>query len=74
MNAVRLPPSASSNTPSSSLRWLLGTLMIWKTVDDVSKRDLSYTQPLGTRWDAVQVAAQNWVSNTGAMHNNALTA
>jgi hypothetical protein len=44
------------------------------TVDDVSKRDLSYTVPLGTRWDAIEVAAQNWVSNTGAMHNNALTA
>lgn len=50
--------------------WIFHTM----TVDDVSKRDPSYTQPLGTRWDAVQVAAQNWVSNTGAMHNNALTA
>jgi NADPH-dependent 2,4-dienoyl-CoA reductase/sulfur reductase-like enzyme len=30
-------------------------------VDAVSELDLSYTPPLGSPWDAVQVAAQNWV-------------
>lgn len=31
------------------------------TVDDISDLDLSYTPPLGSPWDAVQVAAQAWV-------------
>ncbi len=31
------------------------------TVDRLSELDLSYTPPLGSPWDAVQVAAQNWV-------------
>jgi len=31
------------------------------TVDDVSQLDLSYTPPLGSPWDAVQMAAQSWV-------------
>jgi hypothetical protein len=31
------------------------------TVDAVSDLDLSYTQPLGSPWDAVQMAAQAWV-------------
>ncbi|MDO3269021.1 CoA-disulfide reductase, partial [Mycobacteroides abscessus subsp. abscessus] len=30
-------------------------------VDALSELDLSYTPPLGSPWDAVQVAAQNWV-------------
>ena len=30
------------------------------TVDGVVDLDLSYTPPLGTPWDAVQVAAQAW--------------
>ena len=30
------------------------------TVDDVIDLDLSYTPPLGSPWDAVQVAAQGW--------------
>ncbi|MFI0942739.1 FAD-dependent oxidoreductase [Streptomyces sp. NPDC021020] len=30
------------------------------TVDSVSDLDLSYTPPLGSPWDAVQVAAQAW--------------
>jgi hypothetical protein len=30
------------------------------TVEAVSDLDLSYTQPLGSAWDAVQVAAQAW--------------
>jgi NADPH-dependent 2,4-dienoyl-CoA reductase/sulfur reductase-like enzyme len=31
------------------------------TVDDLSELDLSYTPPLGSPWDAVQMAAQAWV-------------
>ena len=31
------------------------------TVDAMSELDLSYTPPLGSPWDAVQVAAQAWV-------------
>jgi hypothetical protein len=30
------------------------------TVDEVSDLDLSYTPPLGSPWDAVQVGAQAW--------------
>ena len=33
------------------------------TVDEVSDLDLSYTPPLGSPWDAVQMAAQAWVRN-----------
>ena len=31
------------------------------TVDAVSDLDLSYTPPLGSPWDAVQMAAQAWI-------------
>ena len=31
------------------------------TVDAVSDIDLSYTPPLGSPWDAVQIGAQAWV-------------
>ena len=31
------------------------------TVDGMSELDLSYTPPLGSPWDAVQLAAQAWV-------------
>jgi len=31
------------------------------TVDDISDLDLSYTPPLGSPWDAVQIGAQAWV-------------
>ena len=31
------------------------------TVDGISELDLSYTPPLGSPWDAVQMAAQAWV-------------
>jgi len=31
------------------------------TVDELSQLDLSYTPPLGSPWDAVQMAAQSWV-------------
>ena len=31
------------------------------TVDAMSDLDLSYTPPLGSPWDAVQMGAQTWV-------------
>src|SRR6185437_7581763 len=34
------------------------------TVDAVSDLDLSYTPPLGSPWDAVQMATQAWVRET----------
>jgi len=34
------------------------------TVDAMSDLDLSYTPPLGSPWDAVQVGAQAWVRQT----------
>ncbi len=36
------------------------------TVDEVSDLDLSYTPPLGSPWDAVQVGAQAWVRHRAA--------
>ncbi len=35
------------------------------TVDAMSELDLSYTPPLGSPWDAVQMAAQAWVRERG---------
>jgi hypothetical protein len=32
------------------------------TVDDLSDLDLSYTPPLGSPWDPLQIAAQAWLS------------
>src|SRR5271170_1035739 len=34
------------------------------TVDEVSDLDLSYTPPLGSPWDAVQIGTQAWVRHT----------
>jgi NADPH-dependent 2,4-dienoyl-CoA reductase/sulfur reductase-like enzyme len=34
------------------------------TLDEVSDLDLSYTPPLGSPWDAVQIAAQSWIRAT----------
>ena len=34
------------------------------TVDEVSDLDLSYTPPLGSPWDAVQMGAQAWIRAT----------
>jgi hypothetical protein len=31
------------------------------TVEDLSDLDLSYTPPLSSPWDPVQIAAQAWV-------------
>ena len=36
------------------------------TVDEVSDLDLSYTPPLGSPWDAVQMGAQAWVRHARA--------
>jgi len=35
------------------------------TADGVSDLDLSYTPPLGSPWDAVQIGAQAWVRHAG---------
>jgi len=35
------------------------------SVDEISDLDLSYTPPLGSPWDAVQVGAQTWVRESG---------
>jgi NADPH-dependent 2,4-dienoyl-CoA reductase/sulfur reductase-like enzyme len=37
------------------------------TVDELSDLDLSYTPPLGSPWDAVQMAAQAWVRDHGLL-------
>ena len=34
------------------------------TVDALADLDLSYTPPLGSPWDAVQLAGQAWVRRT----------
>ena len=47
------PPSASTPTPAALFHDM--------TVDAMSELDLSYTPPLGSPWDAVQMAAQTWV-------------
>jgi NADPH-dependent 2,4-dienoyl-CoA reductase/sulfur reductase-like enzyme len=44
------------------------------SVDAVSELDLSYTPPLGSPWDAVQIATQAWVrEHQLAAHQSALT-
>ena len=35
------------------------------TVDNLNELDLSYAPPLGSPWDAVQMAAQEWVREYG---------
>jgi len=44
------------------------------TVDDVIDLDLSYTPPLGSPWDAVQVAAQGWERAAAAVNQAGVTA
>jgi NADPH-dependent 2,4-dienoyl-CoA reductase/sulfur reductase-like enzyme len=36
------------------------------TVDQISDLDLSYTPPLGSPWDAVQIATQAWTATQTA--------
>ncbi len=38
-------------------------------VDDLNGLDLSYTPPLGTPWDAVQLAAQSWTAMRSRLSN-----
>ena len=38
------------------------------TVEELNDLDLSYTPPLGSPWDAVQMAAQEWVSSAKAQN------
>ena len=42
------------------------------TVDAVSDLDLSYTPPLGSPWDAVQMAAQAWTRSASGRHQTGL--
>ncbi|MDQ0371776.1 FAD-dependent oxidoreductase [Cellulomonas humilata] len=35
------------------------------SVDSISQLDLSYTPPLGSPWDAIQIATQDWVHHAG---------
>jgi NADPH-dependent 2,4-dienoyl-CoA reductase/sulfur reductase-like enzyme len=42
-----------------------GALFHHMTVDGLSDLDLSYTPPFGSPWDAVQLAAQAWSTQTG---------
>jgi hypothetical protein len=41
-----------------------GAIFNGMTVDAVSDLDLSYTPPLGSPWEAVQMGAQAWVRAT----------
>jgi NADPH-dependent 2,4-dienoyl-CoA reductase/sulfur reductase-like enzyme len=41
-----------------------GALFHHMTVEALSDLDLSYTPPFGSPWDAVQLAAQDWVQQT----------
>ena len=38
------------------------------TIDEISDLDLSYTPPLGSPWDAVQVGAQAWMARRELVH------
>jgi len=38
------------------------------TVAEISDLDLSYAPPLGSPWDAVQMATQAWESRVTALH------
>jgi NADPH-dependent 2,4-dienoyl-CoA reductase/sulfur reductase-like enzyme len=38
------------------------------TVEELNDLDLSYTPPLGSPWDAVQMAAQEWVRSARAQN------
>jgi hypothetical protein len=37
-------------------------LFAGQSVDEINDLDLSYTPPLGSPWDAVQLAAQTWTA------------
>jgi NADPH-dependent 2,4-dienoyl-CoA reductase/sulfur reductase-like enzyme len=44
-----------------------GALFYRMTVDGLNDLDLSYTPPFGSPWDAIQLAAQDWVRQTRAL-------
>jgi len=44
-----------------------GALFHHMTVDALNDLDLSYTPPFGSPWDAVQLAAQDWIRQTQAL-------
>jgi NADPH-dependent 2,4-dienoyl-CoA reductase/sulfur reductase-like enzyme len=44
-----------------------GALFHRMTVDGLSDLDLSYTPPFGSPWDAIQLAAQDWVRQTSVL-------
>jgi NADPH-dependent 2,4-dienoyl-CoA reductase/sulfur reductase-like enzyme len=44
-----------------------GALFHHMTVDGLSDLDLSYTPPFGSPWDAIQLAAQDWVRQVMAV-------
>jgi hypothetical protein len=41
-----------------------GALFHHMTVDGLNDLDLSYTPPFGSPWDAVQLAAHDWIRQT----------
>jgi len=41
------------------------------TVDDLGALDLSYTPPLGSPWEAVQIGAQAWASQAISARSSA---
>jgi NADPH-dependent 2,4-dienoyl-CoA reductase/sulfur reductase-like enzyme len=43
------------------------------TVDELNDLDLSYTPPMGSPWDPLQVAAQAWLSERAAGSSSPLT-
>ena len=55
-SATRTPRSPAKRTDIAATAIYHGM-----TVDAVSDLDLCYTPPLGSPWDAVQMAAQAWV-------------
>jgi hypothetical protein len=44
-----------------------GALFHHMTVDGLSDLDLSYTPPFGSPWDAIQLAAHDWVRQARAL-------
>jgi hypothetical protein len=40
------------------------TLSHHMTVEALNDLDLSYTPPFGSPWDAIQLAAQDWIRQT----------
>jgi hypothetical protein len=40
--------------------------IIWEDLDGLNDLDLSYTPPFGSPWDAIQLAAQDWVRQAKA--------